>query len=224
MGSRKGDPRVSALKMASLLIAWGLAALLAYLGGVSWFVNFIVSAKIWPKPGVEIDNGLRDPHLGNFGGSYGPIVTATVIALPFAIGAIILFGMILRARPGITILATLSIVASIIGLAGSLFLFLATVVENEGNRQGFLIAVLTIVLIFVLIRLQRFVRRFYQRSPAFATLLFGLLAIVFIILSNGTTITSIILSQIDYWLALVAFGITLYASANLTRHSRKLPV
>jgi chromate transport protein ChrA len=143
--------------------------------------------------------------------------------LPFAIGAIILFGMILRARPGITILASLSIVASVIGLAGSLFLFLATV-ANEKNGQGFLIALLTIVLIFVLVRLQRFIRRFYQRSPAFATLFFALLAIIFVILSNGTTITAIILSQIDYWLALVAFGITLYASVNLTRHSRRLPM
>lgn len=223
MGSRKGDSRVSALKMASLLIAWGLAALLAYLGGVRKFVDFIVSTKIWPAPGVEIDNGLLNPKLGDFGGTYAPIVTATVIALPFAIGAIILFGMILRARPGITILATLSIVASVIGLAGSAFLFLATV-ANQKNGQGFLIALLTIALVFVLIRLQRFVRRFYQRSPAFATLFFALLAIIFVILSNGTTITSIILSQIDYWLALVAFGITLYASINLTRHSRRLPM
>ncbi len=223
MGSRKGDSRVSALKMASLLIAWGLVALLAYLGGVRRFVDFIVSTKIWPAPGVEIDNGLLNPKLGDFGGTYAPIVTATVIALPFAIGAIILFGMILRARPGITILATLSIVASVIGLAGSAFLFLATV-ANQKNGQGFLIALLTIALVFVLVRLQRFVRRFYQRSPAFATLFFALLAIIFVILSNGTTITSIILSQIDYWLALVAFGITLYASINLTRHSRRLPM
>jgi len=223
MGSRKGDSRVSALKMASLLIAWGVAALLAYLGGVRKFVDFIVSTKIWPAPGVEIDNGLLKPNLGDFGGTYAPIVTATVIALPFAIGAIILFGMILRARPGITILATLSIVASVIGLAGSAFLFLATV-ANQKNGQGFLIALLTIALVFVLIRLQRFVRRFYQRSPAFATLFFALLDIIFVILSNGTTITSIILSQIDYWLALVAFGITLYASINLTRHSRRLPM
>jgi len=223
MSSRKGDSRVSALKMASLLIAWGLVALLAYLGGVRKFVDFIVSTKIWPAPGVEIDNGLLKPNLGDFGGTYAPIVTATVIALPFAIGAIILFGMILRARPGITILATLSIVASVIGLAGSAFLFLATV-ANQKNGQGFLIALLTIALVFVLIRLQRFVRRFYQRSPAFATLFFALLAIIFVILSNGTTITSIILSQIDYWLALVAFGITLYASINLTRHSRRLPM
>jgi len=223
MGSRKGDSRVSALKMASLLIAWGLVALLAYLGGVRKFVDLIVSTKIWPAPGVEIDNGLLHPNLGDFGGTYAPIVTATVIALPFAIGAIILFGMILRARPGITILATLSIVASVIGLAGSAFLFLATV-ANQKNGQGFLIALLTIALIFVLVRLQRFVRRFYQRSPAFATLFFALLAVIFVILSNGTTITSIILSQIDYWLALVAFGITLYASINLTRHSRRLPM
>jgi hypothetical protein len=209
--------------MASLLIAWGLVALLAYLGGVRWFVDFIAKATPWPGPGVEIDNGLRDPHLGSFGGTYAPLVTATVVALPFAIGAIILFGMILRARPGITILASLSIVASVIGLAGSLFLFLATV-ANAKNGQEFLIALLTIVLVFVLVRLQRFVRRFYQRSPAFATLFFALLAIVFVILSNGTSISAIILTQVDYWLALIAFAITLYASVNLTRHSRRLPM
>ena len=70
MSSRKGDSRVSALKMASLLIAWGLVALLAYLGGVRKFVDFIVSTKIWPAPGVEIDNGLLNPKLGDFGGTY----------------------------------------------------------------------------------------------------------------------------------------------------------
>jgi hypothetical protein len=223
MGSRKGDPRVSALKMASLLIAWGLAALLAYLGGISRFFDFLISVTPWQGPGVKIDSGLVGSKGGDLGAAYAPIVTATVIALPFAIGAIILFGMILRARPGITILATLSIVASVIGLAGSAFLFLAAVATAQ-NGQGFLTALLTIVLIFVLVRLQRFVRRFYQRSPAFATLFFALLAIVFVALSTGTTISAIILTQIDYWLALVAFGFTLYASVNLTRHSRKLPM
>jgi hypothetical protein len=222
MGSRKGDPRVSALKMASLLIAWGLAALLAYLGGIRKFVDFVVTATPWTGPGVEIDTGLISPKLGSFGGTYSPIVTATIVALPFAIGAIILFGMILRTRPGITILASLSIVASVIGLAGSIFLFLA-VVANAKNGKDFLVALLTILLVFVLVRLQRFVRRFYQRSPAFATLFFALLAIVFLILSTGTSISAIIVTQIDYWLALVAFGFTLYASINLTRHSRRLP-
>jgi hypothetical protein len=223
MGSRKGDSRVSALKMASLLIAWGLAALVAYLGGISRFFDFLISVTPWPGPGVNIDKGLVSSKAGDFGGTYTPIVTATVIALPFAIGAIILFGMILRARPGITILATLSIVASVIGLVGSAFLFLAAVATAK-NGQGFLIALLTIALIFVLVRLQKFVRRFYQRSPAFATLFFALLAIVFVALSTGTTISAIILTQIDYWLALVSFGFTLYASINLTRHSRRLPM
>ena len=60
MGSRKGDSRVSALKIVALLIACGLPRS-RLLCGVSWFVNFIVSAKSWPAPGIEIDNGLRRP-------------------------------------------------------------------------------------------------------------------------------------------------------------------
>ena len=45
MGSRKGDSRVSALKMASLLIAWGLVALLAYLGGVQQVRRFTSASQ-----------------------------------------------------------------------------------------------------------------------------------------------------------------------------------
>ncbi len=71
MSSRKGDSRVSALKMASLLIAWGLVALLAYLGGVSRFVNLSFRCQDLAQAWRDIDNGLISPKPGAFGGAYG---------------------------------------------------------------------------------------------------------------------------------------------------------
>ena len=150
-------------------------------------------------------------------------MTATVIALPFAIGAIILFGMILRARPGITILATLSVVASS-DRPG----WLGVPLPGDGRQPEERAGVLD--------------RPAYDRArlranpaPALRTAFLPALSGLrdALLCAAGHYLRHPVErhdhhvdhpESIDYWLALVAFGITLYASINLTRHSRKLPM
>jgi hypothetical protein len=80
------------------------------------------------------------------------------------------------------------------------------------------VAVVTILLVPVLLRVQKFIRRFYNRAPALVSLLFGALLLVYFIFSNNASISSIVLSQLDYWLALAAFAIALYAGVTTVRH------
>jgi len=111
-------------------------------------------------------------------------------------------------------------IAAILGLIGALLLFLAQVATRERGTE-FIVAPVTIIIVALLLRLQRFVRRFYSRSPAFATLFFGVFTVVYLILANGVNISSIVLSQIDVWLALISFAIVLYAGFNLANAARK---
>ncbi|HEX9067666.1 MAG TPA: hypothetical protein VF807_02770, partial [Ktedonobacterales bacterium] len=99
-------------------------------------------------------------------------------------------------------------------------LFFGAVV-NQKNGVEFIVALATIVAVWVLIRLQRFIRRFYTSSPALVSLFFVIFTVAYVIFGQGVNITSIVVSQLDIWLALVASVIALYASINLTRHGGK---
>jgi hypothetical protein len=74
-----------------------------------------------------------------------------------------------------------------------------------------------------MLRLQRSVRQSYQRNPALVTLVVGLVAIIYLVLSNGTNIASIILTDVDVWLALVAYAIILFAGIGIARYRRLIP-
>jgi hypothetical protein len=219
---QKVDPRIIIAQMASLSIAWGIAAGVAYLGLIKRAIDLVAAATPWQ--GADVDSGLislsadRSTRLaGSFGGIVGPVV----IALPFAIIAILVFAILIRARPRLASSAGVGlIIAAILGIVGGLLLFLAQVATRERGTE-FIVALITIVIVALLLRLQRFVRRFYSRSPAFATLFFGVFTVVYLVLANGVNISSIVLSQIDVWLAIISFAIVLYAGFNLANAARR---
>jgi len=219
---QKIDPRIVIAQMSSLSIAWGIAAGVAYLGLIKRAIDLVAAATPWT--GATVDSGLiglnadnAAKHLSGFGG----LITPVVIALPFAIIAVIVFAILIRARPRLaTGVGVGLIIAAILGLIGALLLFLAQVATREHGTE-FIVALVTIIIVAVLLRLQRFVRRFYSRSPAFATLFFGVFTVVYLILANGVNISSIVLSQVDVWLAIISFGIVLYAGFRLANAARK---
>jgi xanthine/uracil permease len=125
-------------------------------------------------------------------------------------------------RPTTTVASGLLIPAALLGLLGVVLLFL-DVVATVKNRDDFLLALGTLVVIAVLLRLQRSLRHFYRRSPALVSLLVGVLVLAYIFLTNGSTnISAIVLSDVDIWLALVAFAIVLYSAIVLVRLGRML--
>jgi hypothetical protein len=217
------DPRVDAAKRASLAIAWGIAAGVAYLGLVYRAVQLIVTATNGQWSGGTVDQGIiaAGSQFKQFGPSYAPIATIVVAALPVAIIATIVLAIIARARPGIPAIAGLLIVAGILGLAATLLLFVA-LVANPKNGVQFVIALATIVIVSVLLRLQRGIRRFFRRSPAIASLLFAGVTIFYLIISNGANISSLMLAQVDVWLSLLAFAIVLFCGTSLLRIGQRL--
>ncbi len=217
------DPRVDAARRASLAIAWGVAAAVAYLGLVYQAVQIIVKASNGQWSGGNIDQGIV--HAGTtfkqFGETYAQLATIVVAALPVVIIATIVLGIIARVRPRLTFIAPLLIACGVLGLAASLLLVVA-LVANPKNGIQFAIALITIVIVSILLRLQRGIRRFFRRSPALASLLFAAVTVFYLIISNSANISSLMLEQVDVWLSLLAFAIVAYCGVTLVRIGQRL--
>ncbi len=217
------DPRVDAARRASLAIAWGVAAAVAYLGLIYQAIQLIVNATNGQWSGGNIDNGII--HAGTtfkeFGATSAQLASIVVAALPVVIVATIVLGIIARVRPRLNVIAPLLIVAGVLGLAASLLLFVA-LVANLKNGVQFIVALITIVIVSILLRLQRAIRRFFRRSPALASLLFAAVTIFYLIISNGANISSLVLQQVDVWLSLLAFAIVVYCGVSLVRIGQRL--
>lgn len=220
MLSRTSDPRADARKMSALAVAWGIVAGIAYLGLISAVIK-LAKTQVTSWQGVTVDPGILQLAQAKHN-AQATISTLVIAALPVAIIAVIALGIVARARPRTPITAPLLILAALLGLAGTVLLGVGLVV-NPQNGTELAIALATIVIVAILLRLSRFIRRFYSRSPAGASMLFALLTVAYLIVADSSTnISSIALSQVDLWLSLVAFGIALYAGIVVARARRRM--
>jgi hypothetical protein len=209
-------------QMAVLSIVWGAVAGVAYLGLVKRAVDLIKAATGWAGPSTSFDSGLLTIDPAQAGQTHSTVYIVAIAALPLAILAIIGLGLVARVRPTTTVASGLLIPAALLGLLGVVLLFL-DVVATVKNRDDFLLALGTLVVIAVLLRLQRSLRHLYRRSPALVSLLVGVLVLAYTFLTNGSTnISAIVLSDVDIWLALAAFAIVLYSAIVLVRLGRML--
>ncbi len=220
MPSKPADEKTRAARTASLGIAWGLVAGIAYLGLIGAAIaQFKGAFPQWSPP--TFDAGIIRSPAAHANPSLASLRTIAVAAIPFAIIAVIALGLVARLRPKFVAPAALLIAAACLGLAGTVLVFITVVADSTSTRTGIAVALVTIIAVPVLLRVQRFIRRFYNRSPALVSLLFGALLLAYFIFSNNASLSSIILSQLDYWLALAAFGIALYAGVSSVRHRRR---
>lgn len=222
MIGKKVDPQLEARKRASLVIVWGILAAIAYLGMIKLAIDAVAKATPWT--GLTVDSGLvaLAGTAGKSGqGTLASLGTFAIGALPIAIAGAVAFGILTRVRPSLPLGPAAVTAAGGVGLAGALALFI-TQVATVGNATQFVVALATIVLVWVLLRLQRFIRRLYNRTPATSTFIFAVLTLAYLILSNGANIASIVLTQVDIWLGLIAFGIILYAGIVLLRLRRRM--
>lgn len=225
MASKRGDsPQVDAAKRASMSIVWSAVAGVAYLGLIGVGLNALATALSLPSvmnPSTNVALVTIPQAKEHIAGSYASLATAAITAIPFAIIAGIGLGIGSRIRPKITLLPSLLFVAGLLGLLGVLVLgYTQLFTANEGKQ--FAIAIGTIVVVAILVRLQRFIRRFYRRSPAIASVLVAVLLLVYFLLSGGTSISSVFLNNLNIWLALVAFAIVLYNGFQLIRASQRM--
>lgn len=219
MAGKSVDAKTRVERMASLSVAWGLLAGVAYFGLIKRAVAYAKANSAWP--GFAVDGGLTTINAGHVASNYQTLTHLALIALPIAAGAVIALGIAARVRPTMSLFAVLGLIAAVLGLASAGMIFVAEVV-NAQNGTETAIAVATIVLVGVLLRLQRFIRHFYRRTPAFTSLLFVAVTLAYLILSDGTNLSTIILSQVHVWLALIAFLIVLFATIGQVRAGRRL--
>lgn len=221
MPSKPTDAKKQATRMASLSVAWGIIAGVAYLGLINTAI--VALSKIAPEaiaPG-QVDTGILHAPVAQFAGglaSFAPLVT---IGIPVAAVAVIGLGIAARFKPAIPWLALGQIVAALLGLFAGLVLFVAVVLTPRDTTEV-AVALLTIVVVGVLVRLQKLVRRFYRYSPGLASLVLAALTLAYLILSSGASVSAVLLQQVDTWLALLAFFLALYAGVIGMRASRRL--
>jgi hypothetical protein len=220
-GKSSSNPRADANKMAWLSIVWAVVAGIAFLGLLKKAVTLIQAQTngVWTAP--TIDPGLVNLEHLSAGQAHSQVFLIAVYAIPVAIVGAAILGIILRIRPTLVVLSLLLIVASLLGISGLVLLF-TNVVYTVSTRNGILLALGTIVVVWILLRLERFARRFYQRVPAVASVVFGIIVLAYLILSNNASISSILLGQADVWLALIAFVIVFYSGIKLARSGQKL--
>lgn len=222
MAGKTMDPKAEAQKMAALSIVWGAVAAVAYLGLVARAIDLIKAATGWVGPG-EITQGIIKIHTSAHAIStsdlYGTLFAISVPAIPAAIVAVIALGIAARVKSNVALGGGL-VAGAAVGLLGSLALF-AAVVNTKSNLNDFLLSLATIVLVTILVRLQKQLRQAFKSNPAVASILLTVVVLAYIFLSNGTSITGIILRQVDIWLALIAFATALYAGITYIRKVRK---
>jgi hypothetical protein len=219
MAGKTVDAKTQVARMASLSVAWGLLAGVAYFGLIKVAVNYAKANSAWP--GFAVDDGLRSINASHVASNYQTLTGVALIALPIAAGAVIALGLAARVRPTLPVFSVILLVAAVLGLLSAGMIFVAKVV-NPQNGTETAVAVATIVLVGVLLRAQHFIRRFYRRSPALVSLLFVGITLAYLILSNGTNLSTIILTQAHVWLALIAFLVVLYAAISQMRAGQRL--
>jgi hypothetical protein len=218
---RNIDPRAESSKLASLSLIWGIGAAVAYLGLIYRAAVLIENATQVPGLSTSFDEGLVTFVSRSSGTTARSLATVGVAALPIAIIAVLVLALFARVRPTLTVLPVGMLVGAVVGLIGGVSLFLQ-VVNTSTNRAEFIVALVTIALISLVLRLSRRLRQSYRQNPALVSALVAVVTIVYLFLVNGANIPSILLQDIDVWLALIAFVIVLYSAINMIGFSIRM--
>ena len=191
------DPRVDAARRASLAIAWGVAAAVAYLGLISQAVQLIVKATNGQWSGGTVDPGII--HAGsNIQGfrrePYAQLASIVVAALRVAIVATVVLGIIARVPPASNFPSHLCSLSAACWGWRPRYCSLWRWWRIQRMAFSSRLRSITIVIVSILLRLQRGIRRFFRRSPALASLLFAAVTVFYLIISNGANISSLVLA------------------------------
>jgi hypothetical protein len=228
MPSNQISPKAGSAKMSTMAIVWGLAAGVAYLGlikGAAASVYRAVGTSLSPSAtdsGLSMLDSDLTKHFHIAVNSFSSLATVAIAAIPVAIIASIALGLAVRLRPTQGTFSSLLVVAGLLGIVGTGLLFVDLVANDSSHRSDIILAIGTIIVTAVLLRLQRVVRGFYQRTPAFATLIVGVVAVAYLFLANNTSIFGIVLQDVDVYLGLAAFALVVYAGAQTARHGLRL--
>jgi hypothetical protein len=227
-------------KFASMNIVWGILALASYLvlpwvlnapatsrqgfcysfaflqgfNGANTTTGFCYTIQV-AQHGLQLGAGYR----AQAGDPLSLLFLLLVLLVPVAAIGVIVLGFIARARNASRVAANLNIAAAIVGIAGTVVMFIPLVAEQASTQQKFLLAAVIVVATTIVSRIQKQLRNLFQDHPTIASL--GLLVIAYatLWLANQITFEAIILTQAGVWLALIAFVVALYAAYRTRREA-----
>jgi hypothetical protein len=220
MSNRRADPKADAAKMSTLSIVWAVVAGVAYLGLIFDTLQVLKQQGLAPDPTGFVDTGLLHQQAGKLSSVPPALFNIALTAIPIVALVVLGLGVAARARPALTVVAALLIVAGLVGLASAAVLFI-DIIATPSTGSGFLLALGTIVGVAILLRLERYMRRLYRRNPAVASLLLAFLVVIYLVLSINANIALIVLKEVDIWLALIAFAFALYSGIRLVRIAQR---
>ncbi len=114
----------------------------------------------------------------------------------------------------------MNILATILGLAGTLVMFIPNVAENATTQREFAIAGLVVVASAVLSQIQKPLRNLFKANPTITSLLLVAFAYGSLVLANSISFIQIIVQQAGIWLGLLSFLIGLYSGTRIYRLAR----
>jgi hypothetical protein len=245
MSQRGGIPS-SVAKYATLSIVWGIIALVSFVV-LPWILlppatttaakslienttsgfcyNLALNHDMTTTTGFcyalnVAQNGLRiSGYTGSAGDPLSLLFLLLVILIPVAAAMNIILGFIAATRSAARPVTNLNIVAAIVGIAGTIIMFVPFVAQDANNQRKFLLAAVIVVGTSVLSRVQKQLRKFFQDHPTVGSL--GLLVVAYlaVYLTDQITFAAIILTQVGVWLALSAFIVALYATYRTRREA-----
>jgi hypothetical protein len=207
-------------KYASLGLVWGVIALLAFIL-LPWLHD---GTHGFTYVGTVAQHGVGAIK-GNPQGSLADPVSflffLLIVLIPVASIVVIVTSLIARIRPPSRALLNGTIAAAIVGIAGTLVMFVPNVANNPEDQKKFAFAAGVVVLTGVLSRIQKQLRSLFSDHPTVASLLLLIVVYAFIFSENYATFTSIIFSQSGIWLSLVAFLIATFGGYSMIREMRR---
>jgi hypothetical protein len=227
-------------KFASMNIVWGILALASYLvlpwvqnapadtqkgfcysfallqsfNGKNTTTGFCYTIHV-AQHGLQLGSGYA---AGN-GDPVSLLFLLLVLLIPLAAIGVIVLGIIARTRNASKVQTNLNIVAAIVGIVGTVIMFIPLVAEQTDTQQKFIFAAAIVVATAIVSRIQKQLRNLFQDHPTIASV--GLLVIAYIALylASQLTFEAIIVTQVGVWLGLIAFVISLYAAYRTRREA-----
>lgn len=223
MAAQRTPPDVA--KFASLSLVWGAVAIAGYIF-LPWvskpnqtdYDTGISFAQKFAQNGLALLNGNSTTSLGD------PLaLTFFVLILLIPVAAVVAFatGIIARVNLPAPLINGSQVTAAIIGLAGTLAMFVPYVVENPENQLKFFESVGVVGFTAILARGRKPIQNLFQRNPALASLIALAAGVITVKLADLSSFTTIVVAQAGLWLALISFGIILYSSTHMARAARK---
>lgn len=227
-------------KFASMNIAWGILALASYLV-LPWVQNApsdTTQGFCYALAFLQNVNNKNTTtgfcytiHVAQHGLQFGSGYAASsgdpvsllflllVLLIPIAAITVIVLGFIARTRNATKVNTNLNIAAAIVGIVGTILMFIPLVAEQTDTQQKFLFAAAIVVATTIVSRIQKQLRNLFQDHPTIASI--GLLVVAYLALylAGQITFEQIIVTQIGVWLGLIAFVISLYAAYRTRREA-----